>query len=495
VVLLAIIIGVLNSDKPFVNELLVDHLLSRFKTGVLCLELTQENNRIVAYGELPSDIIQGSELKPSKANKICNNILIVNDKDALFSGFLRGTIGIGETYFRKEWTFDPKKYDLGDIVTHIFWNVLNNAGPYTGYLAYLSKNEWKEYFFAKGVMKEQSQDMEDVCYTYFDYRFFEVMLDDTMQYTCSLYNNSIDNLYDAQINKADTLTYKLNLFRDLDQDKTINVLDVGGGWGSLANHINEKGKQFNVTGITISRDQYAYAQKRFGSSNGGQDGKPTYYLMDFRDLPKHYEPGHFKRIISIGVISHIHIRRLDEWFNILYSMLDYDGYFVMQGIVGTTAFANGDKRWLDARYACQTNNFIYKYIFPGGCVLLSDWMHESAIKAGFIVMHRDFIGQHYSKTLRDWRFNIDKEKKYLLENDIVTEKKYLSHEMYLAQAEALYRTGKIEKTQFVFYKPPKDKIHSLKFETWGDKVNLPWQGFGYDDSFPYGSKNDPNRAK
>ena len=334
-------------------------------------------------------------------------------------------------------------------------------------------------FHRLGVTKDQSQDMEDVCYTYFDYRFCEKMLDDTMQYTCSLYNYSIDNLYDAQINKADVLTYKFNLFRHLDQDSNIiNVLDVGSGWGFLANHINNKGTQFNVTGITISRDQFEYAQKRFGSTQSGRDNKPSYYLMDFRDLPKLYKPRFFKRIISIGVISHIHSKRLDEWFKIIYDMLDYDGYFVMQGIVGTTAFAEGNRAWLDIRYACQTNNFIYKYIFPGGCVLLSDWMHESAVKAGFIAMHRDFIGQHYSKTLREWRFNINKHKKYLLDNHIVSEKKLLSHEMYLAQAEALYRTGKIEKTQFVFYKPPKDKIHKYKFETWGDRVNTLVR-FGY----------------
>eukprot|EP00486_Rosalina_sp_Unknown_P003612 CAMPEP_0201573022 /NCGR_PEP_ID=MMETSP0190_2-20130828/16648_1 /ASSEMBLY_ACC=CAM_ASM_000263 /TAXON_ID=37353 /ORGANISM="Rosalina sp." /LENGTH=94 /DNA_ID=CAMNT_0047999489 /DNA_START=1344 /DNA_END=1628 /DNA_ORIENTATION=- len=88
-------------------------------------------------------------------------------------------------------------------------------------------------------------------------------------------------------------------------------------------------------------------------------------------------------------------------------------------------------------------------------------------------------------------------KKYLLQNDIVTEKKYLSHEMYLAQAEALYRTGKIEKAQFVFYKPLKDDIHKEKFEIWGDAINLPWQGFGYDQSFPYGANgaNDANDKK
>ena len=486
-VLLSILVAILNSDNPQINALLVENVLSRFKTGVICLQFAQKNDIIIGYGELPLSIDQGSILTQSIANKICSNILIVDDKEALYSGFLRGTIGIGETYFRKQWTFDPSRYNLGDIMTHIFWNILNNAGPYTGYFSYLSKFEWIEYFHRLEITKDKSQDMKDICFHYNGYRFFEKMLDDTMQYTCSLWNYSISNLYDAQINKADVLMHKLNLYRHLDDIKNdksskINILDIGFGWGYLANYISSKNKQFNVTGITISTDQFDYAQKRFGSTSSDKDNnnnnKASYYLLDFRDLPKIYPSGFFKRMVSVGVISHIHIKKLDEWFNILYDMLAPDGYFVMQGVVGTTAFANnGNNAWIDKKYACTTNNFIYKYIFPGGCILLSDWIHESAIKAGFIVMNRDYIGQHYSKTLRKWRFNINKNKKYLLKEGIITEKKYLSYEMYLAQSEALFRTGKIEKAQFVFYKPKKEKIHQYKFEEYSDRVHLSWQGF------------------
>eukprot|EP01084_Bolivina_argentea_P241831 405843_1 len=471
-ILLGIILAILNSNNATVNEILVDSLLSRFSTGVFCMKLVNENNNVIAYGDLPSNIAQGSMLNPSQY-LLCTNEIIVNNKSSVYSGFLRGTIGIGETYFRQEWTFDSTKYDLGDIITHLFWNVLNSATPFTRYAVYLSKFEWMEYLYAKRVTKDKSQDMEDVCYHYFDSRWYDKMLDKSMTYTCGLWNSSNPNqtLYDAQINKMDVLIYKLKI------DNTVkNILDCGSGWGFLANRIKTH-YNINVTGITISTEQHEYAEKTFGNAaiDNINTVSPYYFLKDFRDLPHKYPNGFFDRIVSVGVISHIHVKRLDEWNKILYDMLKPGGYFVMQGIVGTSAFAAGNPTWIDIRYACASQNYIYKYLFPGGCILLSDWMHESAVKAGFIVMHRDFIGQHYSKTLRKWRDNINekKNKQFLL--DIVSKKKYLSYEMYLAQSEALFRTGKLEKAQFVFYKPTKSDIHKEKFDEWMDEITLSWQ--------------------
>ena len=57
-ILLSIILAILNSDNAQVNELLAQNILGRFKTGILCLELTEESNKIIAYGELPSVLIK-----------------------------------------------------------------------------------------------------------------------------------------------------------------------------------------------------------------------------------------------------------------------------------------------------------------------------------------------------------------------------------------------------------------------------------------------------
>eukprot|EP01084_Bolivina_argentea_P195604 335513_1 len=128
-VLCSIILGILNSENKYINEFLSYQVLSSFKTGIICLELTESNNEIIAFGDLRNNTRQGNVIKnKADAYKLCSSIIIVNDKAAFYSGLLRGTVGIGETYHQNKWSYDKIKYDLGDILTLIYWNVLNNAG-------------------------------------------------------------------------------------------------------------------------------------------------------------------------------------------------------------------------------------------------------------------------------------------------------------------------------------------------------------------------------
>eukprot|EP01084_Bolivina_argentea_P106382 190379_1 len=426
-------------------------------------------------------MVQGSKI--SDISK-CSSMIIVKNKAAFNSGILRSDIGIGETYFREEWTYDSNKYDLGDIITHVFWNVLNNATPFTKYLTYLSIFEWKEYFYRLNLVKDRSIDMIDVNSHYNTNKFFAKVFenDPTWTYTSAYFNKSATSLFDAQINHWNILLHKLDLqkYDKLDVTQTINFLNIGFGWGYFEKYIANKWSEntsikYNVTAITISNDQYEYVSNLNTNFN---TQSPYYYLMDFRDLPFHYPPNFFHNILSIGVISHIHLLALDEMFEIVYGLLKPGGYFLLDGIAGTSTFAEGDTAYLDRRYGCTSSNFIYKYIFPGLCIIVGDWIHESAVKAGFLVMHREYGGQSYAKTLREWRFNLNKHKDYLLSNSIVTKKRYLSYDIYFAQSEAAFRIGKVEQAQFLFYKPKKDEIHKRKFQEYETDIFLSWQGFG-----------------
>src|SRR6188472_223956 len=77
--------------------------------------------------------------------------------------------------------------------------------------------------------------------------FFEAMLDPNMQYSCALFAEG-DDLASAQLRKLDWICQRLRL------------LDIGCGWGGLARHAAcHYGCQ--VLGITISREQFVYAQR------------------------------------------------------------------------------------------------------------------------------------------------------------------------------------------------------------------------------------------
>eukprot|EP01084_Bolivina_argentea_P242909 407346_1 len=255
-----------------------------------------------------------------------------------------------------------------------------------------------------GFTLDTSQDVKDLNYHYYSHEFFSSMLGESMTYSCPQYNLSTKTLYDAQTNKWDILIHKLSL----PTKSKYNLLDVGSGWGFFASYVyNKSNGNANVTAITPVNDQYAYQLKRFKHG-------PNYQLMHYRSLLNIYGEGFFDRIISTGMISHLANEKLNEFMEIMYKLVKPGGYFVLQGVVATSAFANGNKGWIDREYACTSSNFIYKYTFPGGCLPLHDWVHESGIQNGFISMHRELLGQHYSKVLREWRFGINKDQRKLI---------------------------------------------------------------------------------
>eukprot|EP01084_Bolivina_argentea_P268007 455105_1 len=465
-ILLGLIIGILNCNHPIVNNELVHRVFSRFKDGIFCLQMVEEDNRMIAYGDLPSKYVQGITLSANDY-RLCSNIIIINNKDKSYSGFLRGTIGIGESYFNGYWSYNNKTQDLGNLMSHLFWNILNNASPYTSYLIYFSVNEWKEYFMRINYGKNKINDAQDVCYHYFNQTFFQYMLDDTMTYTSAVYDKSND-LYNAQINKLEILYNKLNL-ENKKHLQTRNLLEVGSGWGFFPYFMANKSTDTitnNVTGITIATDQFNYYSKINTSDN------LHYMLLDYRDILNIYSKEYFDGIVSVGVFEHVHMKGMNKWFEIMYESLKYDSYFVMTTIIATSQFANGIKTYINKENACNSGNYVNKYIFPGTCLLLIDWIRESATKNGLIPLHIEYMGQHYAKTVKDWRINLENNKHKILQQNIVDQTKYMSYQIYLAMAEAAFKIGKNEQVQITFYKPKEDNIHTKPFDLYMNRITV-----------------------
>ena len=62
-----------------------------------------------------------------------------------------------------------------------------------------------------------------------------------MQYTCGKWNQDTESIDEAQINKMNLLLKKLKLSQGME------ILDIGGGFGTLASWLSEKADVF-VTG-------------------------------------------------------------------------------------------------------------------------------------------------------------------------------------------------------------------------------------------------------
>src|SRR5690606_39245489 len=123
---------------------------------------------------------------------------------------------------------------------------------------------------------------------------FERMLDRRMMYSCGYWKDAA-TLAEAQEAKLDLIARKLHF------EPGMKVLDVGCGWGGAAAYFAEK-YGVEVTGVTISREQWEYDRARWL-------GMPVKFLLqDYRDVTDTFD-----RVYSIGMFEHVGLRNYAEY--------------------------------------------------------------------------------------------------------------------------------------------------------------------------------------
>ncbi|MEX0950663.1 MAG: class I SAM-dependent methyltransferase, partial [Gammaproteobacteria bacterium] len=120
-------------------------------------------------------------------------------------------------------------------------------------------------------------------------QLFERVLDDTMMYSCAVFEQPEDDLARASRNKLDRICRKLQLHPGDD------VVEIGTGWGGFALHAAEH-FGCHVTTTTISQEQYNYTKQRV-AARGLQD-RITLLLKDYRELS-----GQFDKLVSIEMVE------------------------------------------------------------------------------------------------------------------------------------------------------------------------------------------------
>ncbi len=150
----ALLIGIINLEHPTLSRKFVEMGFSKFDDGVLCLKFP--DNSLQAYGDLPASVEQGGTV----GEGLCDNTMIIVKPEECFVSLTHGSIGIGQAYHDGLWTIDHETQDLGDLLTHIFWNVNKRYSLPRVAFTYLSWFDWKRYinrrfFEAKTVSKDQ----------------------------------------------------------------------------------------------------------------------------------------------------------------------------------------------------------------------------------------------------------------------------------------------------------------------------------------------------
>jgi len=290
---------------------------------------------------------------------------------------LGGSVGAGESYVRGDWSCD----DLTVLVRLLVRNrhVLN--GLEDG-LARLRRPLFKLFHHLNRNSRRGSARNIAAHYDLGN-DLYRLMLDDTMAYSCGIFEDEASTLAQASRAKFDAACHKLAL------GPADHLLEIGTGWGGMALHAaREYGCR--VTTTTISRAQYEWARERVAAA--GLEGRITLLLEDYRNLS-----GRFDKLVSIEMIEAVGPQYLDGYFHQCSALLAADGAMLLQAITIQ-----------DQHYeqALRSVDFIQRYIFPGSFIPSIAAMADSIRRAtDFKIFHLQDIGPHYARTLAEWRRN------------------------------------------------------------------------------------------
>ena len=243
-------------------------------------------------------------------------------------------------------------------------------------------------------------------------KLYDLFLDKKRQYSCAYFKNENDSLDDAQTNKIDHIIKKLNI------KPNQRVLDIGSGWGSLAIDIAKK-TNASVTGITLSKNQFDYSNKKVKEMNLGN--QVDFKLIDYRQLNEKFD-----RIVSVGMFEHVGRKFYKTYFNQVSKLLKEDGISLIHTI-GSVNSPRDPQPW------------ITKYIFPGGYTPSLSEIAGPIEKSGLIISDMEVLRMHYSHTLRHWKERFLSKKQEVLE--MFDEKFMRMWEFYLASCEMVFKWG------------------------------------------------------
>ena len=212
--------------------------------------------------------------------------------------------------------------------------------------------------------------------------FFSTWLDETLTYSCGIFEKPEQELEKAQINKYNKL---IELIKPKPGDK---ILEIGCGWGGFAEHL-AKNYDIQLDCITISKKQFEFTKNRINRLK--LNNKVKVKFLDYRDLKDKYDA-----IASIEMIEAVGEKHLNKYFSTIKSNLKPNGVGAIQAIIIKDELFNRYRR---------NQDFIQKYIFPGGFLPSLQSIKNYSKKTGLTLKGYNSYGSHYSQTLSKWRQN------------------------------------------------------------------------------------------
>ncbi|MBE5072974.1 class I SAM-dependent methyltransferase [Erythrobacteraceae bacterium E2-1 Yellow Sea] len=205
--------------------------------------------------------------------------------------------------------------------------------------------------------------------------FYAAWLDPSMTYSSALFCDG-DSLESAQHAKWRALAGRIG--------SPQTVLEIGCGWGGLANYLQGCGLQ--VTAISLSDEQLEWARER-------QNSQINFLKQDYRDTN-----GQFDAIVSVEMVEALGREYWPTFMDCIARNLKPGGRAAIQYISMQDDLFDG--------YAASAD-FIQAYIFPGGLLIRTSEFQRLAEERGLAWRDLSSFSGDYARTLHCWRQNFD----------------------------------------------------------------------------------------
>ena len=371
------------------------------------MQLVKFLNKLFKKGGFILEDAYGKEHVVGSPNLQKSIKLKIHDKKLHYKLLLYPDLYLGEAYTDGSITIeggslsdflDMALENLGRQETNIFGKIFNKL---TGSYRYLTNFN----FIKKSKMNvAHHYDISDELYSLF--------LGPSRQYSCAYFNDENETLEQAQQNKIDHIIKKLHI------QPNQKVLDIGTGWLHLAIEIAKKCR-CQVTGITLSENQFKYGKQKIKELNLGNQVEIK--MMDYRQVKEKYD-----RIVSVGMFEHVGRKFYKSFFNTVFKTLNENGIALLHTI-GSVNPPRDPHPWMT------------RYIFPGGYTPSLSEVAGPIEKSGLIVSDIEVLRTHYAHTLRHWKERFINNKDKVLK--MFDEKFFRMFEFYLSSCEMAFKHG------------------------------------------------------
>jgi cyclopropane-fatty-acyl-phospholipid synthase len=382
-----------------IADKIIFNILKRISVGYL--EITSISGELLKFGNYEDKLKADLKIKSS----------------ALSYNLIKGgSVGLAESYMKNEF----ETSNLSNLIELAARNI-NIVHKFAGILDLKFLNFIKNKF----IKNTKSRSKENIAKHYdLGNDFFSLWLDKTLTYSSAIFDEQNKDLTEAQNNKYQKL---INLIQPNNGDK---ILEIGCGWGGFAEYL---GKNYDVKldCITISKKQFEYAKERI--HNCGLNEKVNIEIKDYRDLNSKYNS-----IASIEMIEAVGQNYLESYFKTIKDNLSDGGKAAIQAITIDDSLYDRYKNKQD---------FIQKYIFPGGFLPNKNTINKLVSKNGLSVNSYISYADHYADTLSIWRDEFNKKWSLIKDQgfDLTFKRMW---EFYLSYCEAGFKSKNIDLIQF-----------------------------------------------